>query len=446
MPWLSSCSKCSSMYCSSGSHSSLSLRIRLQYEQMGSNTSSCSISLRNPRMRSATLSRARSSSGSTGLAMKSSAPASMPAKYCCLPPRDVTRMKYTYGSRVRARIRRHSSGPSISGMYQSEMMMGTRASWSSSHASRPLGALLTSYPAAFASAPSWALATGSSSTTSTGIALGIRPAFRCRTKIVERGLRLAAYVLKFVPRPSHVAIPRRALHVLQQRGEVARADRPRGRLERMRRPLQRLGLGTARRRHQGLQALRQGRHEGLEDPVHRFGRPRLLHGASEGREVYRGGPCRGGVGRLGAPPFDGGEQVVRLERLREIATHPTLQAALALPAQRVGREGDDRERPSLRQGTNLLRRLEPVHPGHLDIHQDDVVTLLGDGVHRFAAVAHDVHLVAPLQEHGRRHLLVHRVVLRQQDPQRVARLGDRVARDEVDLAWRRRGARQHRPP
>src|SRR5882724_2106460 len=258
-----------------------------------------------------------------------------------------------YGSRVRARMRRHSSGPSISGMYQSEMMMGTRASWSSSHASRPLGALLTSYPAALASAPSWALATGSSSTTSTGIALGIRPAFRCRPKIVERSLRLAAYVLKFVTRPSHIAIPRRALHVFQQRGEVARADRPRGRLERMRRPLQRLGLGTARRRHQGLQALRQGCHEGLEDPVHRFGRPRLLHGPTERREVYRGGRRRGGVGRLGAPPFDGGEQVVRLERLREIPTHPTLQTALALPAERVGREGDDRERPALRQGANL---------------------------------------------------------------------------------------------
>src|SRR3989454_7352027 len=151
-----------------------------------------------------------------------------------------------YGSRVRARMRRHRSGPSISGMYQSEITMGTRATWSSSHASGPLGALLTSYPAAFASAPSWALATGSSSTTSTGIALGIRPAFRCRTKIVERGLRLAAYVLKFVTRPSHIAIPRRALHVLQQRGEVARADRPGGRLEGMRCPLQRLGLGVTR--------------------------------------------------------------------------------------------------------------------------------------------------------------------------------------------------------
>src|SRR5216684_749047 len=178
-------------------------------------------------------------------------------------------------------MRRHSSGPSISGMYQSEITMGTRANWSSSHASRPLGALLTSYPAAFARAPSWALATGSSSTTSTGIALGICLAFRVRPKIVERGPRLAAYVLKLVARPGQIAIPRRALHLLEQRGEVARADRPGGRLERMRRPLQRLGLGPARRRYERFQALGQDCHEGLEDPVHRLGRTRLLHGPPE---------------------------------------------------------------------------------------------------------------------------------------------------------------------
>src|SRR3989442_8876862 len=149
-------------------------------------------------------------------------------------------------------MRRHSSGPSISGMYQSEITMGMRVSWSSSQDSRPLSALLTSYPAAFASAPSWALDTASSSTTSTGIALAILPAFRRRPKVIERGLRLAAYVLKFVTRPSHIAIPRRALHVLQQRGQAARADRPGGRLEGMRRPLQRLGPGGAGRPRAGL--------------------------------------------------------------------------------------------------------------------------------------------------------------------------------------------------
>src|SRR5438876_7752261 len=226
-------------------------------------------------------------SATMGIAMKSSAPASIPAKYCCLPPREVTRMKYTYGSRVRARMRRHSSGPSISGMYQSEITMGTRASCSSSHASRPLGALCTSYPAAFASAPSWALDTGSSSTTITEIRLGIPTAFRGRSNVIECGLRLAAYVLKFVARTGQVATLCCALHLLEQGGEVAGADRPSGRLEGMRRPMQRLGLRAARGRHERLQALRQGGHEGLEDPVHGIGRPRFLHGATESREVNR---------------------------------------------------------------------------------------------------------------------------------------------------------------
>src|SRR3989442_10814344 len=166
-------------------------------------------------------------------------------------------------------MRRHSSGPSISGMYQSEITMGMRVSWSSSQDSRPLSALLTSYPAAFASAPSWALDTASSSTTSTGIALAILPAFRRRPKVIERGLRLAAYVLKLVTRPSQIAIPRRALHVLEQRGQTARADRPGSRLEGMPRPLQRLGPGAPGARGEGIQALRHGRPEGPRDPVNR---------------------------------------------------------------------------------------------------------------------------------------------------------------------------------
>src|SRR3989454_6660221 len=180
-------------------------------------------------------------------------------------------------------MRRHSSGPSISGMYQSEITMGTRASWSSSQASRPLSALLTSYPAAFASAPSWALDTASSSTTSTGIALAILPAFRRRPKVIERGLRLAAYVLKFVTRPSHIAFPRGALHVLEQRGQAARADRPGGRLEGMRRPLQRLGLGVAGGCGEGIQTLRHGRPRGLGGSLQPPRRPPPFPRGPEGR-------------------------------------------------------------------------------------------------------------------------------------------------------------------
>src|SRR5213593_546839 len=178
-------------------------------------------------------------------------------------------------------MRRHSSGPSISGMYQSEITMGTRASWSSSQASRPFCALRTSHPAAFASAPSWALDTGSSSTTSTEIALAIHAAFHGRLQVVERGPRLSTYLLDFVTRAAQVAIACGALHFLEQLGEASRTDRPRRRLERMGRPLDRLGIRVLHRCGEGPEALWQRFDEGREDPVHRLGRPGFLHGATE---------------------------------------------------------------------------------------------------------------------------------------------------------------------
>src|ERR1041385_4023551 len=145
-----------------------------------------------------------------------------------------------YGSRVRARTRRHSSTPSISGMYQSEITIGMRASCSSSHASRPLWAVFTSYPAALARAPSCELETASSSTTSTGIALTIPAAFHRGLKVSERRGRLTAHPLQLVTRPGHVTRVGRGFDLLQQRGQGARADgRGRG-LEGMRRPLNRL--------------------------------------------------------------------------------------------------------------------------------------------------------------------------------------------------------------
>src|ERR1043166_5687358 len=154
-----------------------------------------------------------------------------------------------YGSRVRARTRRHSSTPSISGMYQSEITIGMRASCSSSHASRPLWAVFTSYPAALARAPSCELETASSSTTSTGIALTIPAAFHRGLKVSERRGRLTAHPLQLVTRPGH----------------VTRVGRGRG-LEGMRRPLNRLGRIPVRRGDQRVEALRPGL--GADSPKH----------------------------------------------------------------------------------------------------------------------------------------------------------------------------------
>src|SRR5881392_2019939 len=88
---------------------------------------------------------------------------------------------------------------------------------------------------------------------------------------------------------------------------------------------------------------------------------------------------------------------MRFERLRDITAHPALQTALALPAERVGREGNDRECPALRQATDLRRGLEPVHLWHLDVHEHDVVALPGHGVHGFAPVARSEEHTSELQ-------------------------------------------------
>ena len=53
--------------------------------------------------------------------MKSSAPAVKPSTTSCMLSRDVSRITYTYPGDSIARIRRHSSTPSIPGITQSEM-------------------------------------------------------------------------------------------------------------------------------------------------------------------------------------------------------------------------------------------------------------------------------------------------------------------------------------
>src|SRR5881296_894177 len=233
-----------------------------------------------------------------------------------------------YCSRVRARMRRHSSGPSISGMYQSEITMGMRASWSRSQASRPFCAPLTSYPPACAIALSWALDTGSSSTTRTEIALGILATFCCAPKIVDRGLCCLPYILESLPRTRHIARPARRFHLFEQRRQGPRADRGRGRLERVGGTLNRLRCGGSSRGLQCVETLRQSRDEGRQDAVDGLLRAGFLHAAAEAFHVDGGRRCRdrfrpsGGAG----PALNDREQVVRLERLREVAAHPALQA------------------------------------------------------------------------------------------------------------------------
>ena len=67
------------------------------------------------------------------------------------------------------------------------------------------------------------------------------------------------------------------------------------------------------------------------------------------------------------------------------------------------------------------RRFEPIHLGHLHVHQDHVVGLPPDRLHRLDAVRRQVGAVAHLLQQPHGELLVHDVVFGEQDAQRMAR-------------------------
>jgi hypothetical protein len=79
--------------------------------------------------------------------------------------------------------------------------------------------------------------------------------------------------------------------------------------------------------------------------------------------------------------------------------------------------------------SNAPRRLEPVHLGHLDVHEDDVVPRClkrGEGLD---AVRRDVRAVAKPREELEGHLPVHLVVL---DEEHAKFVRGRRALDALD--------------
>src|SRR3989442_10702467 len=260
-------------------------------------------------------------------------------------------------------MRRHNSAPSISGMDQSEM---TTADWrvrNTLQASAPLVVAVTSYPSPLSAAFRYRPATGSSSTRRTcmgGSAV---------TQVVEDRRHLAFQRREFPLDVLEHALPGGALDFREQQCEPARADGARRRLERVRGAPDRLGIPRPSGRLERREALGRGLGEHPHDPVHRFFGSSLTHGAAEALQVDGRRRRR----RTVRAPFDEREQLVRLERLGEVPAHPGGETALPLTAQGVRGEGDDRERPALRQGADAVRGGEAVHLGHLDVHEDHVV-------------------------------------------------------------------------
>ena len=139
--------------------------------------------------------------------------------------------------------------------------------------------------------------------------------------------------------------------------------------------------------------------------------------ASAGHEAPLGGWRK-------VAPVDRAERLgqrLGADRLGQVVVHPGRQAHLAVAFHRIGRHRHD-PRPGLARPARAdpAGRLEPVQLGHLDVHEHDVVDAPLDGGDGLEPVARDVRQVAhPLQQ-ADGELLVHGVVLGEEDPERVA--------------------------
>ena len=115
-------------------------------------------------------------------------------------------------------------------------------------------------------------------------------------------------------------------------------------------------------------------------------------------------------------------QLVRTDRLGDVVIHPGGEAGLAVLGHRVRRHRDD-ARASLRRPAlaDPARSIETVQLGHLHVHEHDVVGLPLERLQCLEAVRRHVGAVAELVEEPECDLLVHGVVLGQEDPQRRCR-------------------------
>src|SRR4051794_41519744 len=71
------------------------------------------------------------------------------------------------------------------------------------------------------------------------------------------------------------------------------------------------------------------------------------------------------------PDAHEGEELVDIDRLRDVVGGPRGNALLAVPLHRLSSEGHDRKLFKLRHRAHRSRRLVAVHLRHHDVHQDE---------------------------------------------------------------------------
>ena len=153
----------------------------------------------------------------------------------------------------------------------------------------------------------------------------------------------------------------------------------------------------------------------------------------------------------GAVTFTGPEgclQIALANGFGQVTVEAGRQTALAVALHGVGRQGEDRYVPfaSRFAQPDRLNRFEAVHLRHLHVHENDVELTGVECIERLAAVGCDDHGMSDPLQHVDSHLLVHVMILGQQNPQAIFG-SDRPRADQggtaCALVFRRPSRRRH---
>lgn len=111
----------------------------------------------------------------------------------------------------------------------------------------------------------------------------------------------------------------------------------------------------------------------------------------------------------------GGVEPARIHGLGHVVVHASRQTGVPVFVEGIGGHGQDGHRLALRHAADGPGGGNAIQPGHLDIHQDQVIGRGAGQGHSLQAIVGHIHPQARPFEQGQGHLLVGRVVLGQEN-------------------------------